>query len=44
MCTSMDLGKYRPHNSAKLIIGVQDETLLGGICFSGILGQYFLRS
>lgn len=41
MYKSMDIGKYRPHKDAKLITGVQDQILVGGICCSRILGQYF---
>ena len=37
----MDIAKYRPHQDGKLIIGIQDQILLGGLCFSRILGHYF---
>lgn len=37
----MNIGKYRPHKDAKLITGVKDQILVGGMYCSRILGQYF---
>lgn len=37
----MDTGKYRPHKDAKLIIGVQNQIVVGKMYCSRILGQYF---
>ena len=41
MCKSTDTGKYRPHEGARFITGIQDQIVAGKICCSKILGQYF---
>lgn len=41
MCKSVDIGKFRPHKDAKLIVVIQDQILEDGICCSGVLGQNF---